>query len=357
MKSNACHCWLTIALLALVSSATSAGISPRIVGGSDADPGDFPWQVALISDIDDPYQTQFCGAALIADRWILTAAHCFDREDPGVYVAVGLVDLDRAGDAVHAYSEQWIIHPDYDDDSLDNDIALIELETPLDLNACGENCAVIAPLTAPLEETTAYVGARARVSGWGNLAASGEEDSWTEELQFAELFIMACTETPSLYGEDDVTGNMFCAGVEEFDKDSCQGDSGGPIVVANNEGTGDLLAGIVSWGNGCAVNGYPGVYTRVSQYGEWLYDETGGACCELAPAGPGPEPDPEPAPEPEPESDPAPAPVPSEVSPADDNEQPAASAPVVSKSSGGGASWPLLLLLLLIRRVSARSIS
>ena len=90
---------LALALLAMAVPAAGAQISPRIVGGSDADPGEFPWQVALISDMDEPYQSQFCGGSLIGDRWILTAAHCYDEDDPGVYVAVGFVDLDRAGAA------------------------------------------------------------------------------------------------------------------------------------------------------------------------------------------------------------------------------------------------------------------
>lgn len=328
-------------MLAWSSVSTAFDVGPRIVGGSTASAGDFPWQVALIGDIDDPFQSQFCGASLIDEQWILTAAHCYDSANPGVYVAVGFLDLDLAKSAVYGYSETWVIHPQYNDTTLDNDIALIQLDTPLDLSACGANCALITPVTTANEPTVANVGAQATVSGWGNMAASGDPDDWADELQYARLNIMACTETPSLYESGDVTSNMFCAGVEAFDKDSCQGDSGGPIVVRDNSGTGYLQAGVVSWGNGCAVNGYPGVYTRLSQYTAWLNTETGGACCGAAEEEEGGDE----------EDTPPEEPADRDAAEDEDDTQSAPNLALIPRSSGGGGSLSLLLpLLVMLRR-------
>lgn len=346
---NTARIVLALSVLALTTVSAAVDVAPRIVGGSTAAAGDFPWQVALIGDIDDPFQSQFCGGSLIDEQWVLTAAHCYDSASPGVYVAVGLLDLDLAKSAVYAYSEEWIVHPAYDDDTLDNDIALIRLAAPLDLSGCAGSCAVIEPVSSADESTTAYVGAQATVSGWGNMAATGDPDDWADELQYAQLNIMACTQTPSLYESGDVTSNMFCAGVEAFDKDSCQGDSGGPIVVADNTGTGFFQAGVVSWGNGCAVNGYPGVYTRLSQYGDWLATQTAGACCageeeEEEGGDEGADEGAEEDAEEEPET---PA---EEESPGDSTPQSAPSVAFLPRSSSGGSVSLLLPLLLILRR-------
>ena len=232
-------------------------------------------------------------------------------------------------------------HENFNSETLNNDIALIELKTPLDLSSCGSSCATIGLVTTKNEATVAFDAAVATVSGWGNLV--GGEDAGDPQfsplLRFAALNILSCTTSPSLYSTREITSNMFCAGVSSFDKDACQGDSGGPIVVANNEGTGSLLAGVVSWGNGCAIQGFPGVYARVSQYNSWINEKTNGACCESV-SGETEEPA-----------------EPTEPTEPEDNgeETPAAS----SGSSGGGGSMNSIALLALagfalIRRKTQR---
>lgn len=82
----------------------------------------------------------------------------------------------------------------------------------------------------------------------------------------------------SKYGSDRITDNMLCAGVEKGGLDACQGDSGGPLLVKNADLNTFHLAGVVSWGEGCAREGYPGIYTRVSQYVQWIEENTQDSC-------------------------------------------------------------------------------
>lgn len=280
-KSLACGA-LGLSLATFSTAGISSEVNPRIVGGSAAAEGQFPWQVALINDIGKAYETQFCGGTIIHESWILTAAHCFSENSSNIYVVGGILDLTAASSGVSAQSLRWIVHEDFNQDTLNNDIALIELKTPLDLSSCGTQCEAIGLVTPKNEANVAFNASFATVSGWGNTVGGVEPttSSYPTSLRFATLNILSCTTSPANYSTSEITSNMFCAGVASFDKDSCQGDSGGPLVVANNEGTGSLLAGIVSWGNECAVQGYPGVYTRVSQYNDWINTNTKGACCE-----------------------------------------------------------------------------
>lgn len=257
------------------TGVTLAKMQPRIINGAKASLGQFPWQVALLTDLNDSFNSQGCGGSIIHEKWILTAAHCYDPAVATTYVAAALTDLNSLNTEFTIKAKRWIVHADYDDQSLDNDIALIELESPLSLSACGSACAAISLVTQANAATVMPLGASALVSGWGNTVTEGEV--FQPYLQWVQLSITGCTSGSALYASSDVTGNMFCAGVPNYDKDSCQGDSGGPLAVAN--GNSYLLAGVVSWGNGCAAQGYPGVFTKVANYTQWIQDNTAGACC------------------------------------------------------------------------------
>lgn len=281
--------WLGVGALALSlcsASAIALDKQPRIVGGTDADIADFPWQVAVVFSASDAFASMHCGGSIIDEKWILTAAHCSD--DGAMLVVVGATDLTDTSDAQIISIREWHVHPDFVDlgteqegeTSLDNDIALIELSTPIDFAACGSRCAKIEPVTTSNEDSVAAPSTLARISGWGNTASEAETtDNFPSILQQADVNILDCTQSPSLYTSAEITDRMMCASASDFSRDTCSGDSGGPLVVANSDGTGFLQAGIVSWGVGCAVESYPGVYTRVSQFSRWIWDETDGACC------------------------------------------------------------------------------
>lgn len=262
-------------------------VQPRIVGGAPATLGEIPWQVGLYEQ-DGGQLVLVCGGTLIDAKWVTTAAHCF-AEHQDIVVKAGVVDKTSLTGAQLVSVKRWIVHPGYQRNTLDNDIALLELNTPVDLIACGAACQAIDPVTSRHVEGTMGLANRGTISGWGNRTSGefvfGNED-YPDLLEFADVQIVDCL-AGTFYRKEDVTSNMFCAATPDYSRDACQGDSGGPLVVANPDGTpAPLLAGIVSWGGGCAVEGYPGVYTRVANYACWIGEQTGLACCQDEPSGP-----------------------------------------------------------------------
>ncbi|MFN8465639.1 MAG: trypsin-like serine protease [Caldilineaceae bacterium] len=256
----------------LPDQSAVAKISPsqaQIVGGEAAAVGELPWQVVVFPG---PFM---CGGTLIDVNWVLTAAHCvFDKSD--VLMQPGLVQI-VAGEYNLASSDgteqergvtQVIPHPGYDAASQDNDLALLHLSAPVTL---GPSVSTIARVESPANDSLVASGVEAMVSGWGALQEKG---ATSDILQKVSLPIVSNATCNGAYG-GTITDNMLCAGLAAGGKDSCQGDSGGPLVVP--DGPGWRLAGVVSFGTGCARPNYYGVYTRVSQYAQWIAGYVSGA--------------------------------------------------------------------------------
>ena len=251
---------------------TAGKISPsqaQIVGGGNAAVGELPWQVVVYPG---PY---LCGGTLIDANWVLTAAHCL-VDDNGVPMSPGTVQV-VAGEYRLASSDnteqergvaQVYVHPGYNANTSDNDIGLLHLSAPVTL---GPSVATIARVESPANDSLASPGVEALVSGWGALAEAG---AVADILQKVRVPIVSNATCNSAYG-GGITDNMVCAGLAAGGKDSCQGDSGGPLVVP--DGAGWRLAGVVSFGTGCAQPGYYGVYTRVSRYAGWITGYVSGA--------------------------------------------------------------------------------
>lgn len=258
---------LAALLLATVSLAQDIN-SPEIVGGQEATPGAWPWQVALVKKGADLYENQFCGGTIIAPTWILTAAHCVDTKGPGdLDVVAGIHDLaNPAPDYQLRTLTQVIVHPGWNSTTNDNDIALLELSSPIAEQAAGGGTLPIKYAGLVSGSAGDLAGEDVTVTGWGNRAANppGGNDypSRLHEVTLSVVTNAACNVAYS----GDITDNMLCAGAPG--KDSCQGDSGGPLVH-NNGGTWQLV-GVVSFGIGCADPNYYGVYARVSRYREWI---------------------------------------------------------------------------------------
>ncbi|XP_050700372.1 ovochymase-1-like [Eriocheir sinensis] len=240
----------------------------RIVGGETTTTHEYPWQVALVSKSGSrPY----CGGSVISAQWILTAAHCVDRNTAsGSDVVVGEHDWSTSGEtsATKRLSiAQVISHPSYSSSTYDNDIALLKLAQPLTF----QNDNKVAPVCLPTPGEL-YEAVDATITGWGTLASGGSQPNKLNEVTVPTMTNAACKATG--YDNNEITANMICAGLSQGGKDSCQGDSGGPMVA----GSGNMQQiGIVSWGYGCAAAGYPGVYTRVSNYVSWIQSNTAGS--------------------------------------------------------------------------------
>ncbi|XP_016065250.1 PREDICTED: transmembrane protease serine 9 [Miniopterus natalensis] len=232
----------------------------RIVGGVEASPGEFPWQVSLRENNE-----HFCGATVIGARWLVSAAHCFNEfQNPTEWVAyAGTTQLSGSeASTVKARVAQIITHPSYNPDTADFDVAVLQLGSPLPFSRH------VQPVCLPAATHVFPPRRKCLISGWGYL----KEDFLIkpEMLQKATVELLDQALCASLYGSS-LTDRMVCAGYLDGKVDSCQGDSGGPLVCEEPSGR-FFLAGIVSWGIGCAEARRPGVYARVTRLRDWILE-------------------------------------------------------------------------------------
>lgn len=237
----------------------------KIVGGDNAEKHEFPWQVSLQWRYGF-YTYHVCGASVLDQNWVITAAHCthqFQAND--LLVIAGDHKLkEKEGNEQSRYIKQIIEHQNYNAETQENDIALIELASPLVMDGMTVSPACLPP---PM---TNFTGSCV-VTGWGKLSETGRAKADT--LQKVIVPIVSDKDCEDLYRVIGYTGpirdTMLCAGEEIGGKDACQGDSGGPFVCKGLDNR-YYLAGIVSWGVGCARPNVPGVYTEVSRYIGWI---------------------------------------------------------------------------------------
>ncbi|XP_009991370.1 PREDICTED: trypsin I-P1-like [Tauraco erythrolophus] len=217
----------------------------KIVGGYTCAENSVPYQVSLNSGY------HFCGGSLISSQWVVSAAHCYKSR---IRVLLGKHNLALTESTQQSiYSSKVIRHSGYSSQTLDNDIMLIKLSQSAQLSR--------AVSTVPLPTSCVAAGTTCLISGWGNTLSNGY--LYPDTLQCLNAPVLSASECSAAY-PGDITDNMICVGYLEGGKDSCQGDSGGPVVCDGE------LQGIVSWGYGCAEEGYPGVYTKVCNYVSWI---------------------------------------------------------------------------------------
>ncbi|HWI23005.1 MAG TPA: serine protease, partial [Baekduia sp.] len=249
-------------LLVLLVAAPSAQAGFRIVGGSSTPITATPWQVGLLfAGTSNTYDAQFCGGTIRDATTIITAAHCVD----GYTGAPELLDVlagtatlgNGSGQRIHVAAVD--IHPGYDSDTYVNDVALLTLAAPITI----PTAAPLVPVTDAEAATIDTPSDMLLVSGWGSTVgyAPGATvpPNYPTALQSVSIPFVPDSTCDDSYGFYLQAPLMLCAG--QAGKDSCQGDSGGPLAF--NVGGGTVrLAGVVSFGAGCAQAAYPGVYTE-----------------------------------------------------------------------------------------------
>ena len=239
-----------------------------IVGGDNADIQDYPHQAALLSTGGWGFWP-YCGASIINEYWILTAAHCVAGESASNTVVRVGSDASYADGGVTYDAAEIISHPSYNSNTMNNDIALIKLEDPITFNNSTQP--VVLMCDQQVELGVEDPGIMSWITGWG------ETEGTTNSTQLQVVGVPITT--TSDYGNNQIDADMIMAGYSDGGYDSCQGDSGGPMVVLAADGETFLQCGVVSWGYGCAEAGYPGVYSRVSYFIDWICDNTDGAVC------------------------------------------------------------------------------
>ncbi|KAL4608386.1 vitamin K-dependent protein C [Arapaima gigas] len=234
-------------------------LRPWLVGGQVGKKGESPWQALILNEKG----VFHCGGVLISESWVLTAAHCLETN---TRVSVRLGDYQRAkfeGTEVTVMVSEAFIHPDYNTHTVDNDIALLRLASPVPFKE------FIAPVCLPSHQLAEQIlhrnGTKTIITGWGKV--DEQKNQFTSALNVIEV-PLADHNFCSHVMHDRVSENMLCAGKLGSRRDACTGDSGGPMVTFYR-GTWFLI-GLVSWGDGCGHPEKLGIYTKVSNYLEWI---------------------------------------------------------------------------------------
>jgi len=244
---------------------TDSSKEPRLVGGAQVHHGGkYPWMLSLATGFYGFFYQHRCGAALISDVWVLTAAHCMKALDlKNTFIMGGFVNQKNQDVAQIRKAAKIIIHERFNSILYEQDIALIKLRKPMHFSS------LLLPVCLPRKMD--YTDAVVTLSGWGRKWAKGPLAEQLMEVHFNVISNTQCMKWYDQSGSRQLIPQrtFLCAGVKDGSKDACTGDSGGPLISKRPDGRAEIV-GVVSWGIGCGTAGRPGVYTRISKYLDWI---------------------------------------------------------------------------------------
>ncbi|XP_016102034.1 testisin [Sinocyclocheilus grahami] len=257
-----------------VNVTTDCGVAPlntRVVGGTDAPAGNWPWQVSVHYK-----STHICGGTLIHSQWVMTAAHCIISTNLstwtlylGRHTQNNLASNPNANE-VRVGIQSIIVHPKYNNTLYNNDISLMKLSQPVTFTQ------YIRPVCLASKGSVFHNATSCWATGWGNIGKNQALPA-PQTLQEVEIPVVGNSQCTCQYepAGGKITPLMICAG--RADKGICQGDSGGPLQC--KQGSVWVQAGITSFGTslGCAKEGFPEVYSRVSEFHTWVAENVEGA--------------------------------------------------------------------------------
>uniref|UniRef100_A0A6M2DZU6 limulus clotting factor C n=1 Tax=Xenopsylla cheopis TaxID=163159 RepID=A0A6M2DZU6_XENCH len=267
-----CFSLLICLQLASVLTQVEPSSSPRIAGGWEAKLGDHPYQASVrYLHVDAKYGPgtgHFCGATVLTPTAVLTAAHCLNDDNAKtvdkslIMVAAGSLDLNDTEFTSMRTVKKIVTHENFQHDGWYNDVAIIFLSTPLNIN---NNVSTVEIRKVPVKP-----GTNCTASGWGSTEPLDDHEADSDLIFYTsptllavDLLIWDKQDCESIY-DGKLHEGMICAGHKSLIKDTCPGDSGGPLVCDG------LLTGIVSFGKQCGQLGVPGVYTNVADYWAWI---------------------------------------------------------------------------------------